>query len=315
MDYILLIIRAFLLPLLLCVLLLSIRFKSLRTWLLLSMFTFSWTMLMLMFADWTFISQYLRIAILLLLPITILTSLWRHRRLPWSHKRHPQILEFIQWLLIIQGATLVMITLLRIPAVLFHQQPAGDSIVIQFPLKGGIYSISHGGNSTALNYHFEYHSQKHAIDIVKLNILGITKRPFSSLPKLEDYIIYGEPVYSPVSGKVVKVIDGISEELKKEIPSTASNMVIIEHQNVYILLLHLQKESIRVKDGDLVKSGQWIANVGNSGYSTEPHLHIHAVKRQDLEEEDFRGSPVPLIVDGVQLKRNDLILNEQIFFR
>jgi murein DD-endopeptidase MepM/ murein hydrolase activator NlpD len=39
---------------------------------------------------------------------------------------------------------------------------------------------------------------------------------------------------------------------------------------------HLSPGTIRVKVGDQVRLGQQIANVGNSGNTTEPHLHIQA---------------------------------------
>ena len=110
----------------------------------------------------------------------------------------------------------------------------------------------------------------------------------------------------------------MGDELKDRLALAKSgnaNMVIIKHRDIYMLLLHLQKGSLRVKEGDTVKKGQWIANVGNSGYSSEPHLHLHAVKAPDETNGDFTGPPVPLLVDGVSLKRNDLIWNGRIIFR
>jgi murein DD-endopeptidase MepM/ murein hydrolase activator NlpD len=43
----------------------------------------------------------------------------------------------------------------------------------------------------------------------------------------------------------------------------------------YAFYAHLQPHSIRVKLGDKVKRGQVLGLVGNSGNSTEPHLHFH----------------------------------------
>jgi Na+-translocating ferredoxin:NAD+ oxidoreductase RnfC subunit len=65
-----------------------------------------------------------------------------------------------------------------------------------------------------------------------------------------------------------------------------------------IIMAHLQRGSITVKKGDKVKEGQIIGRVGNSGNTSEPHLHIHA-------ERD--GTGIPLRFDGRFLVRNHLV--------
>lgn len=62
-------------------------------------------------------------------------------------------------------------------------------------------------------------------------------------------------------------------------------------------LAHLQKGSVRVETGDPVKMGQSIALVGNSGNTSEPHLHIHAV-------DPTSGKAIPLTIDGLTPARN-----------
>ena len=52
--------------------------------------------------------------------------------------------------------------------------------------------------------------------------------------------------------------------------------------NRYALYAHLIPGSIRVKEGDTVKAGQVIAKLGNSGNSTEPHLHLQVSDRPDF---------------------------------
>jgi murein DD-endopeptidase MepM/ murein hydrolase activator NlpD len=54
------------------------------------------------------------------------------------------------------------------------------------------------------------------------------------------------------------------------------NYVIIDHGNgEYSFLAHLKKGSMVVAVGDSLKSGQFIGLCGNSGNSSEPHLHYH----------------------------------------
>ena len=43
---------------------------------------------------------------------------------------------------------------------------------------------------------------------------------------------------------------------------------------VYAALAHLRRGSLRVRPGDRVAPGQQLAECGNSGNSTEPHLHF-----------------------------------------
>jgi murein DD-endopeptidase MepM/ murein hydrolase activator NlpD len=87
----------------------------------------------------------------------------------------------------------------------------------------------------------------------------------------------------------------------------AGNHVIITYQDRKILLAHLQQNSVWVRTGEQVRQGQPIGKVGNSGNTSEPHLHIHA---------EYGGSPasfgdgvgIPIIFkEKGFLKRNDLL--------
>lgn len=57
--------------------------------------------------------------------------------------------------------------------------------------------------------------------------------------------------------------------------SLAGNYVIIRHEGgEYSLLAHLRRGSVRVRPGDRVRQGQVMGECGNSGSSSEPHLHF-----------------------------------------
>mgnify|MGYP001148938784 FL=1 len=71
----------------------------------------------------------------------------------------------------------------------------------------------------------------------------------------------------------------------------AGNHVILALTGeVYVLLAHLQNGSIRVAVGDRVVVGQEIGSCGNSGNSTQPHLHIQAMDAVDPAR--ARGLPL-----------------------
>ena len=66
------------------------------------------------------------------------------------------------------------------------------------------------------------------------------------------------------------------------------NHVILYCKGYSILLAHLKKNSVSVSVGDHVEEGHFIGKVGNTGNTSEPHLHIHAVEEKvKSEKTDF----------------------------
>lgn len=102
----------------------------------------------------------------------------------------------------------------------------------------------------------------------------------------EDHHSFGQPVVAPASGKVVFVRDDMPDQppgqppdpawLADDLTRVAGNVVVIAHgHGEFSYLAHLQSGSIQVQPGDVVKRGQQVAAVGNSGQSPGPHLHYH----------------------------------------
>jgi len=95
--------------------------------------------------------------------------------------------------------------------------------------------------------------------------------------RLEDYYCYGIPVSAPLSGKVVRISDGIPDNEIGEIDLEKNwgNTIILDHgEGLFSALSHLKPGSIKVKEGDTIEKGEIIANCGNSGRSPYPHLHF-----------------------------------------
>lgn len=96
--------------------------------------------------------------------------------------------------------------------------------------------------------------------------------------ELEDYGIYGKDIIAPVSGIVIGVENSepdISPNTD-EYTSSKGNYIYIEisESKTYLILAHLQQNSITVSVGDAVQAGDIIGKVGNSGTTSEPHLHM-----------------------------------------
>jgi hypothetical protein len=152
---------------------------------------------------------------------------------------------------------------------------AANPVHIASPLADA-WVVGQGGHSELVNYHYVTSTQRDALDILQYRGSS-THQPGST--ELASYYIYGKPVLAPADGTVTFVLDGRPDQ---QIGSTdrgyqAGKNVVIDIGNGHFLQMgHLSPGSIRVKVGDHVKLGQPIAKVGNSGNTTQPHLHIQA---------------------------------------
>lgn len=102
---------------------------------------------------------------------------------------------------------------------------------------------------------------------------------------LEDYYCYGAPVLSPVFGTVVRTVENLPDNLPGELDTRNNwgNIVLIRLESgQHVLLAHLCRNSIKVKEGEWIKPGTPIANCGNSGRSPQPHLHLQVQENAQL---------------------------------
>lgn len=145
------------------------------------------------------------------------------------------------------------------------------------------WTVIWGGDTKELNYHVESEAQKNAFDIVITDDKGSSYKTDGK--KNEDYYAFGKDLISPCDGEVVLVVDGI----KDNVPGTLNpvyvpgNTVIIKTQNnEYLFFAHFKQHSIVVKQGQKIKQGQLLGLCGNSGNSSEPHLHFHIQNVEDM---------------------------------
>jgi len=183
------------------------------------------------------------------------------------------------------------------------------SVSLSFPLKEGEFYILHGGSNETINHHCVVSAQKYALDILQLNRYGL--RSNNLIPKkLNDFKIYGTNIYSPCDGLVIEASDHHPDlELGSEDPDhPAGNYLAIakKESDIIVILAHLMPNSLTVKKGDIVQEGQLLGKVGNTGNTSEPHLHLHAVLN-NTGDPLFTGQGVPMTFNNRFLVRNDLV--------
>jgi Peptidase family M23 len=171
------------------------------------------------------------------------------------------------------GTVFLVIQLVRIYA------PPTNPVSLDLPLVGE-WTVTAGGRSALLSHHYKDAYEKHAVDFVQL----VEGRAFNGDPKRgESWYGFGEPVLAPADGTVVSVSD-----LQPDEPIGAfgaphgegNNIILRIGDQRYAMLSHLKQGSVQVNEGDLVRSGQPIAAVGDSGNSLGPHLHFQVQRTQ-----------------------------------
>ncbi len=153
---------------------------------------------------------------------------------------------------------------------------------LRLPIEGQ-WTVLWGGRSWADNRHSGVSDMRYALDLL------VREQGSSSAgdgTKNEQYYAWGRPVLAPGDGVVVfaegQVAD--NEPNRPRGGNLYGNYVVVDHQNgEYSLLAHLRQGSLEVRVGDAVTAGQVLGRVGNSGMSTEPHVHY-----QLMDDADWR---------------------------
>ena len=150
-----------------------------------------------------------------------------------------------------------------------------SDVIFSLPFNDS-WTVFWGGDSLEQNHHHTTKSQKYAFDFIVTDAERKFFRTNGSVN--EDYYSYGREVLSPADAEIIEVVNGLRDSKPKELNnfSFIGNYTMIKHnKNTYSVLGHLKQNSIGVKAGDIVKSGDVLAHCGNSGYTTDPHLHFH----------------------------------------
>lgn len=168
------------------------------------------------------------------------------------------------------------------------------------PLRGDGYiagdgccdSVRHVRALLPLNGGFRL-AQRFAIDWEKLGSDGRLVK--GDRKQVANYHIYGEPVLMVADGTIVDTRNDLPDQVPGALPDglpiseADGNFAVLDiGGGAFVLYAHMKPGSVRVKIGDKVKRGDVIGEVGNTGNSSEPHLHLHVM-----------DGPSPLLADGL----------------
>jgi murein DD-endopeptidase MepM/ murein hydrolase activator NlpD len=154
----------------------------------------------------------------------------------------------------------------------------------------GAWFVFWGGDTTKLNQHHPVTNQRYAFDFVVTDTAGKSHKGEGRAN--EDYYAFGKEILAPADGTVTDVIEGVRDNVPGSMNpySALGNAVFIQHREHEVsVMAHFKLGSVRVKVGDRVTAGQPIGLCGNSGNSSEPHLHHHLQN-------------TPIIQDGTGIK-------------
>lgn len=200
-----------------------------------------------------------------------------------------------------------------------------ESIDLEYPFAGNWLTQNSPANRIP-SHGTALFATSYAIDFVPVDAAGRTAPiTFGSLIRPEPparFPGFGRPVLAPCEGFVIAThgtepdhfayrgLPSIGYALTQQRRARegwvalAGNHVLIERGSVVVAVCHLQEGSIAVRPEQYVQVGDVLGRCGNSGNSTEPHVHLQAMDSGDVE----RANPVPLTFGGT-VPRNGLVIH------
>lgn len=203
--------------------------------------------------------------------------------------------------------------------------PDGKPVDVVPPVRGQWLAMN-SPTSRVPSHHLHGWAQTYAIDLVADPPTGarpgvgwwpVARRP-------EDFPGFGRPVAAPIDGTVVHRVDAMRDHWSRTSPlamlyfivesvreligpvGVLGNHVVVQRDDgACVLLAHLKHHSVRVKSGERVRAGEVVGACGNSGNSTEPHVHIQAMDRPST----WIAAGLPLCFDGTSPPENGAHLN------
>ncbi|WP_417580423.1 peptidoglycan DD-metalloendopeptidase family protein [Pelagibacterium sp.] len=183
---------------------------------------------------------------------------------------------------------------------------------LRLPFDGQWY-VFWGGRDVADNYHAADPAQRFAYDF----LIQEEGKSYEGAPDvLENYFCWGREILAPADGQVIAMVDDLPDQPigETDAENPAGNHVILAlADGEYAFLAHMAESSIRVQRADTVAKGDVLGLCGNSGNTSEPHLHFHLQTTPDLM--DGEGLPAQFqtyMADGEAIESGEPLRGQSI---
>jgi len=227
-----------------------------------------------------------------------------------SRLRLPAMIAFFglllsdHWLRVLPGGLLGWLIVIGVLLLLVRAGTVRRDPVAVRPPVTGRWLVLNSPASRVPSHGIQAYGQTYAIDLVYDPAEGARPThawwPLARRP--DEFPAFGQPVYAPADAIVARVHDRERDHLSRTSPlgilylftvelfrelfgpnRVVGNHVILKlGDGAYAMLAHLRRHSIRVQAGQAVTAGEQLAECGNSGNSTEPHLHFQLMDRASV---------------------------------
>jgi len=178
----------------------------------------------------------------------------------------------------------------------------------------GKWTVVNGGVHKKISHSWGILPQRYAYDFIIVDDDG---KSFSGDRKsVHNYYCYGKDIIAPADGVVEKLYNKHNDSIidGKGVYCNAAriqgNYIIIRHNDCeYSVIAHIMRGSISVKTGDMVRQGEIIAKCGNTGNSSEPHIHFQLQAGRNF----FLSAGLPIAFSNInaQDKKNYALLDKR----
>ena len=183
-----------------------------------------------------------------------------------------------------------------------HWLPAPSSRTVHAPVEGRWLGLNSPASKVP-SHGVRGYGQTYAIDIV-YDPLEATRPTFGGrvMRNAREYPAFGQPVFAMIDGTVVRasdwrrdhrarsnwlgfiylMVEGMLREIGGPGFIVGNHVTIRSDDGVYATVAHMQRGSLTVSTGDRITAGMQIGRCGNSGNSSEPHVHAQLMDNVSL---------------------------------
>ena len=169
-----------------------------------------------------------------------------------------------------------------------------------------VWYITYGGYTKKDSHSYDIYGQRWAYDF-DYNVNDKYYHDDGNIN--ENYFGYGKDIIAPVDGFIVDIVDGIPDSrayadmrVSWDSDDVRGNYIVIKAKyGEYCTLCHIKKNSFKVQVGDIVKQGEVIAKVGNSGRTKGAHIHMQVNKGMDF----FNSEPLVIVFTNILVNKKN----------